>query len=37
MEHDGARKQLVQFLRGVGPTDEATGRGRRKLSSILFA
>jgi putative thioredoxin len=34
---DGARKQLVQFFEAWGPTDEATGAGRRSLSSILFA
>lgn len=34
---DGARKQLVQFFEVWGPTDEATLRGRRRLSSVLFS
>ncbi len=34
---DGARKQLVQFFDALGPTDEATIEGRKRLSSILFA
>jgi putative thioredoxin len=34
---DGARKQLVQFFEAWGPADEATAKGRRRLSSILFS
>jgi len=34
---DGARKQLVQFFEALGPTDEATVNGRKRLSSILFS
>lgn len=34
---EAARKQLVQFFEAWGPKDEATGQGRRKLSSVLFA
>lgn len=34
---DGARKQLLQFFEAWGPMDPAAIRGRRKLSTLLFA
>ena len=34
---DGARKQLVKFFDALGPTHPQTIRGRRALSSVLFA
>ncbi len=34
---DGARKQLVQFFEAWGAADPATLKGRRQLSSLLFA
>ncbi|KAB1072142.1 thioredoxin [Methylobacterium planeticum] len=34
---DGARKQLLQFFEAWGPMDPDTIRGRRKLSTLLFA
>ncbi len=35
--HDGARKQLVQFFEAWGGGDEATIEGRKRLSTILFS
>lgn len=34
---DAARTQLVKFFEAFGPTDPATVKGRRKLSSMMFA
>ncbi|GJE46043.1 thioredoxin [Methylobacterium soli] len=34
---DGARKQLLQFFEAWGPMDPDAIRGRRKLSTLLFA
>lgn len=34
---DAARAQLVKFFEAFGPTDPATIKGRRKLSSMMFA
>lgn len=34
---DGARKQLVRFFEALGPTHPQTVKGRRLLSSVLFA
>ena len=34
---DGARRQLLQFFEAWGPMDPAAIRGRRKLSTLLFA
>jgi putative thioredoxin len=35
---DGAaRQQLLKVFEAAGPTSEATKRGRRRLSSILFS
>ena len=34
---DGARKQLLTFFEAWGPMDAETIRGRRKLSTLLFA
>ena len=34
---EAARKQLVKFFEALGPKDEFTVAGRRKLSSVLFA
>ncbi|MEE8333529.1 MAG: thioredoxin [Alphaproteobacteria bacterium] len=34
---DGARKQLLELFEALGPTDELTVGGRRKLSTILFS
>ena len=33
---EAARKQLLKFFEAWGPTDPATVKARRKLSSILF-
>ncbi|QKV19869.1 thioredoxin [Oricola thermophila] len=33
---DGARKELLKFFEAWGPTDPATVKARRKLSSMLF-
>jgi putative thioredoxin len=33
---DGARRRLVQFFEGWGPTDEATLTGRTRLATVLF-
>ena len=36
--NDGAaREQLIQFFDAMGPTDEETVAGRRKMSSVLFS
>lgn len=32
-----ARTQLIQFFEAMGPTDEETVAGRRKMSSVLFS
>jgi putative thioredoxin len=34
---DGARKELLKFFEAWGPTDPATVKARRKLSSVLFS
>ena len=34
---DAARKQLLELFEAMGPADELTMAGRRKLSSILFS
>ncbi|MGH6873325.1 MAG: tetratricopeptide repeat protein, partial [Rhizomicrobium sp.] len=34
---EAARKHLVTLFEAMGPTDERTIAGRRKLSSILFS
>lgn len=34
---DGARKQLLQFFEAWGPMDDATAKGRRRLSAVLFS
>jgi len=34
---EAARVQLLEFFEALGPTDELTVGGRRKLSSILFS
>jgi putative thioredoxin len=34
---EAARKQLVVLFEAMGPADERTLSGRRKLSSILFS
>ena len=36
-EEDKARKQLVRFFEALGPKHPATLKGRRMLSSVLFA
>jgi len=34
---EGARTELLKIFEALGPADEMTGAGRRKLSAILFA
>ncbi|MEK9684551.1 MAG: thioredoxin, partial [Rhodospirillaceae bacterium] len=34
---DAARIQLLEFFEALGPTDELTVQGRKRLSSILFS
>ncbi len=34
---DAARTELLKIFEALGPTDEITGAGRRKLSAILFS
>ncbi|RVU18096.1 thioredoxin [Methylobacterium oryzihabitans] len=34
---DGARKQMLQFFEAWGPMDPMTIRGRRRLSTLMFA
>lgn len=36
-EDDGARKKLIELFDAWGPKDPATQRGRRRLSSVMFA
>jgi putative thioredoxin len=36
-QDDGARKKLLELFEAWGPKDEATGKGRRMLSSVLFS
>ncbi len=34
---EAARKQLLRIFEALGPTDELTASGRRRLSSLMFA